>query len=105
MGLYGFGITASYVLQVAKHLGMETYVVTRSEKNKSAARDLSADWVGDYEDSISCKLDAGIIFPPAGNLVEFVLGQLDRGGKLILAPVTMTPIEIKDYDLYGWNVK
>lgn len=95
----GFGVTASYVLQVAKHLSIETYVVTRSQKNKKAARKLGAEWVGDYEDRLPCKLDAGIIFPPAGNLVEFALGQLDRGGKLILAPVTMTPIEIKDYNL------
>lgn len=44
------------------------------------------------------KLDAGIVFPPAGNLVERALSQLDREGNLVLASVTMTPIEIKDYN-------
>lgn len=34
LGLYGFGPAASYVLQVAKYLGIETYVITRSEKNQ-----------------------------------------------------------------------
>ncbi len=98
LGLYGFGPTASYVLQIAKFLGVETFVITRSEKNREIARELEADWTGSYEDEIPCKLDAGIIFPPAGNLVEFALSQLDWGGKLVLAPVTMTPIGIKDYN-------
>jgi propanol-preferring alcohol dehydrogenase len=98
LGLYGFGPTASYVLQVARFLGVETLVITRSEKNKNAAKELGADWVGSYEDKLPCKLDAGIIFPPAGNLVEFALSQLDSGGRLVLAPVTSSPIEVKDYN-------
>jgi len=98
LGLYGFGPTASYVLQVAKFLGVETFVITRSEKNRNAAKELGADWVGSYDDNLPYKLDAGIIFPPAGNLVELALSQLDSGSKLVLAPVTMTPIEIKDYN-------
>jgi zinc-binding alcohol dehydrogenase family protein len=98
LGLYGFGPTASYVLQVAKFLGVETFVITRSEKNRNAAKEVGADWVGSYEDKLPCKLDADIIFPPAGNLVEIALSQLDSGGRLVLAPVTNTPIEIKDYN-------
>ena len=98
LGLYGFGPTASYVLQVAKFLGIETFVMTRSEKNRNAAMKLGAAWTGSYEDKIPCKLDAGIIFPPVGNLVELALSQLDSGARLVLAPVTSTPIEIKDYN-------
>ena len=98
LGLYGFGPTASYVLQVARFRGVQTFVVTRSEKNKQAARESGADWVGGYEDEAPCRLDAGIVFPPVGSLVEFGLSQLDSGGRLVLAPVTSTPIEIKDYD-------
>ena len=44
------------------------------------------------------QLDGGIIFPPAGNLVAHALSQLDSGGRLVLGPVTMTPIEIGDYN-------
>jgi propanol-preferring alcohol dehydrogenase len=98
VGLYGFGPTAAYTLQVAKHLGMEVYAITRSKKNREAARELGADWIGSYEDSPPRLMDAGIIFPPAGNLVEFALSQLESGGRLILAPVYMTPIEIRDYN-------
>lgn len=98
LGLYGFGPTASYVLQVAKYLGIEIFAITRSEPNKNRARELGANWVGGYEDEIPGKFDAAIIFPPAGNLVEIALSQLDIGGRLILAPVYMSPIEIKDYN-------
>ncbi len=98
VGLYGFGPTASCVLQVAKHLGLEAFVVTRSQKNRDAAEELGADWVGGYEEKPPTLFDAGIIFPPAGNLVEFALSQLKGDGRLILAPVYMTPIEIKDYN-------
>jgi propanol-preferring alcohol dehydrogenase len=98
VGLYGFGPTASCVLQVAKHLGLEVFVVTRSQKNRNAARELGADWIGTYEDNPPTPFDAGIIFPPAGDLVEFALSQLKGNGRLILAPVYMTPIEINDYN-------
>jgi len=99
VALYGFGPTASYVLQVAKYLGIEVFVITRSQKNRDAAEKLGADWIGTYDDKPPALFDAGIIFPPAGNLVEFALSQLDSNGRLVLAPVYMTPIEIKDYNL------
>jgi propanol-preferring alcohol dehydrogenase len=99
LGIYGFGPTAAYVLQVAKHKNIEVYVITRSNINKKAANELGASWVGGYEDKIPVRLDGGIIFPPAGDLVPFALSQLDSGAKLVLGPVTMSPIEIKDYNL------
>lgn len=99
LGLYGFGPTATYVLQVAKHKNIEVYVITRNEKNRMSAKQIGADWVGGYDDKIPVMLDGGIIFPPAGNLVSHALSQLDSGGKLVLGPVTMSPIEIKDYNL------
>lgn len=99
LGLYGFGPTATYVLQVAKHKNIDVYVITRNEKNRMAAKQIGADWVGGYNENIPAKLDGGIVFPPAGNLVAHALSQLDSGGRLVLGPVTMTPIEIKDYNL------
>jgi len=86
-------------LQVAKYKNIKVYVITRSEKNRKLAKQIGADWVGGYGDKIPEKLDGGIIFPPAGDLVTHALSQLDSGGKLVLAPVTMTPIKINDYNL------
>jgi propanol-preferring alcohol dehydrogenase len=99
LGLYGFGPTATYVLQVAQHKNIDVYVITRSEKNREAAKQIGAYWVGGYDDAIPDKLDGGIIFPPAGNLVSYALSQLKSGGRLVLGPVTMTSIEINDYNL------
>ncbi len=93
------GPTASYVLQVAKHKNIEVYVITRSEKNKKEAHRLGATWIGGYDKKIPTRLDGGIIFPPAGNLVSYALSQLDSNGRLVLGPVTMSPIEIKNYNL------
>jgi propanol-preferring alcohol dehydrogenase len=98
LGLYGYGPTASYVLQVAHAKGVKVFVITRSGKNQQAAREMGADWVGDYTKMLPEKLDAAIIFPPAGELVEGALTNLERGGRLVLSPVTMTPITIKDYN-------
>ncbi len=99
LGLYGFGPTAAYVLQIAHAKGLEVFVVTRSEKNKQAARELGAEWVGGYDDEMPVKLDGGIIFPPVGELVKFALGQMDSNGRLVLGPVTMSPIVIDDFNL------
>ena len=99
LGLYGFGPTANYVLQVAKHKNISVYVITRSEKNKMLAKQAGADWVGGYDDTIPGMLEGSIIFPPVGKLVSHALSQLDSGGRLVLGPVTMTPIEINDYNL------
>ncbi len=97
LGLYGYGPTASYVLQVAHAQGIRVFVVTRSEKNLDAARQMGADWTGTYQDSLPARPDAAILFPPAGELVEGVLTNLERGGRLVLSPVAMSPITIQDY--------
>jgi propanol-preferring alcohol dehydrogenase len=108
LGLYGFGPTAYYVLKVAQHLGIEVYVSTRSQKNIEAARREGARWAANAaEEEMPCELDAAILFPPAGNLVEPILSQLRIGGVLVMAPVSATPIRIEDYseNLWGRDIK
>jgi propanol-preferring alcohol dehydrogenase len=108
LGLYGFGPTAYFVLKIAHSLGIETYVSTRSLKNIERAKKEGSNWAGDSsKERMPCKLDAAIIFPPAGNLVEPALSQLENGGTLILAPVSSTPIDIVNYseNLWGRSIK
>jgi propanol-preferring alcohol dehydrogenase len=102
LGLFGFGPTASFVLQIAKAKNIECFVVTRSKKNQNSAKKLGANWVGNYDDKFPVKLDAAILYPPAGELVSSVLSLLSPGGKLILSPIYMSPIEIKDYTNLLW---
>ncbi|MCD6132944.1 MAG: zinc-binding alcohol dehydrogenase family protein [Deltaproteobacteria bacterium] len=104
LGLYGFGPTAYYVLKVANRLGIDTYVSTRSQKNIEAAKKAGAIWAADAsKKDLPCKLDRSIVFPPAGNLVEPALKKLEVGGILVLAPVSMSTIEIKNYSQNLWG--
>lgn len=104
LGLYGFGSSAHVTIQVARHWDCEVYVFTRSEGHRRLARELGAMWVGGAEDEPPQKMRAGIIFAPAGWIVLEALRDLDRGGTLALAGVTMTPIPEIDYDeLLYWE--
>jgi len=108
LGLYGFGPTAYYVLKVAQSLGVEVYVSTRSRRNIESARREGARWAANAaEEEMPCKLDAAILFPPAGHLVEPILAQLKRGGVLVMAPVSASPIRIEDYseNLWGRDIR
>ena len=104
LGLYGFGPTAYYVLKVANYLGIECYVSTRSKHNIESARREGAVWANDTMNAkMPERLDAAILFPPAGKLVEPTLSQVNQGGRVILAPVDMSLIEINDYSNNLWG--
>jgi propanol-preferring alcohol dehydrogenase len=63
-----------------------------------------ATWVGDTaKESLPCMLDSAIIFPPAGNLVEPVLSQVEKGGCVVMAPVSSSQIVIEDYSNNFWG--
>jgi len=102
LGLFGFGPTAAFILQIAKGKDIECFVATRSKHNQKSAKELGADWVGNYDDKFPVKLDAAIFYPPAGDLVSHVLSLLEPGGRLILSPIYISPIEIKDYTGLLW---
>jgi propanol-preferring alcohol dehydrogenase len=104
VGLYGFGPTAYYVLKIARYLGFHVHVSTRSEANIARARENGAVWAGkDGETGMPTPLDAAVVFPPAGPLVEVALKQVKVGGVVVLAPVAMSAIEIKDYSRTFWG--
>ena len=104
VGLYGFGPTAYYVLKAANHLGVEVYVSSRSAGNLERARRHGAVWVGNVaEEQLPVELDAATVFPPAGALVETALRRIKPGGVLVLAPVAMSVIEIRDYSTHLWG--
>jgi propanol-preferring alcohol dehydrogenase len=99
LGLFGFGASAHLVLQLARHQGCEVYVYTRAVAHRQLAKRLGAAWVGAAEDAAPEKLDAAIIFAPAGTLVPAALKTLRKGGTLTLAGITMSPIPQMDYSL------
>jgi propanol-preferring alcohol dehydrogenase len=99
LGLYGFGASAHIILQVARHLGCEVFVFTRSPIHKEFATKLGAAWTGDAKDTPPAPLDSAIIFAPAGALVPEALRVTRKGGTVALAGITMSPIPQMDYGL------
>lgn len=106
LGIYGFGAAGHVVIQLARARGAEVYVCTRDrERHQALALELGAAWVGDAKADPPVKLDAAIIFAPAGELVPIALAALDRGGVLVLGGIHMSPIPQFDYSLiYGERV-
>ncbi len=106
LGIYGFGAAGHVVIQIARARGAEVYVCTRDrERHQALASELGASWVGDASDAPPVKLDASIIFAPAGELIPPALQALEKGGVLVLGGIHMSPIPSFDYDLiYGERV-
>jgi alcohol dehydrogenase, propanol-preferring len=106
LGLYGFGAAGHVCIQLARARGAEVYVCTRDrERHQALARELGATWVGDAQDEPPVKLDASIIFAPAGELVPIALKALRKGGTVVLGGIHMSPIPQFDYSLiYGDRV-
>lgn len=99
LGLYGFGAAAHVALQVARHWGATVFAFTRDPQHQQHARDLAAAWVGSSREAPPEKLDAAIIFAPAGELVPAALKVLKKGGTVVLGGIHMSPIPPLDYSL------
>lgn len=106
LGLYGFGAAAHIAIQIARARGAEVYVCTRDrERHQALAHELGATWVGDTFADAPVKLDASIIFAPAGELVPIALKAIGKGGTVVLGGIHMSPIPSFDYSLiYGERV-
>ncbi len=98
LALYGFGSSAHITLQVARHWGCTVYVSTRDAAHRRLALALGAAWTGGPGEPPPDKVDAGIIFAPAGDLVPAALRDLDKGGTLALAGIHMSQIPAMTYE-------
>ncbi len=98
LGLFGFGASATCVIQLAVHAGCEVFVVTRSPAEQRRASDLGAAWAGSYDDQPPVPLDAAITFAPVGEVVVAALGALDRGGTVAINAIHLDRIPELDYD-------
>jgi propanol-preferring alcohol dehydrogenase len=98
LGIYGFGGSAHLAAQVALHEGAAVHVLTRSADAQRLALQLGAASAGDADDEPPEKLDAAIVFAPAGELVPIALRALDRGGTLAVAGIHLTDIPALHYE-------
>jgi alcohol dehydrogenase, propanol-preferring len=97
LGIYGFGASAHLTAQVAIAQGAEVHVRTRGHEARELALHLGATSVGGPFDPAPVRLDAAIIFAPAGELVPLALESLGPGGTLVLAGIHMSDIPALDY--------
>jgi propanol-preferring alcohol dehydrogenase len=103
IGLYGFGASATIVIQIAKHWGCEVYVVTRSTAEQERALALGAVWAGPYSARPPVALDAAITFAPSGDVVVAALEAIDRGGIVVVNAIHLDRIPEFDYGLLWWE--
>ena len=101
LGIYGFGAAAHILIQVALHQGKKVYAFTRDgdlESQAFAVR-LGAIWAGGSSESPPERLDAAIIFAPAGDLVPKALKDVDKAASVVCGGIHMSDIPAFSYDL------
>jgi propanol-preferring alcohol dehydrogenase len=101
IGLYGFGAAAHIITQVARYQAREIFAFTRpgDTEGQQFAKSMGASWAGDSETQPPEKLDAAIIFAPAGELVPRALRALNKGGVVVCGGIHMSDIPSFSYDL------
>ncbi len=101
VGIYGFGAAAHIVVQVARFQGREIYAFTRQGdwQGQQFARSLGAVWAGDSALLPPARLDAAILFAPAGELVPLALQAVGKGGIVVCGGIHMSDIPAFAYAL------
>jgi propanol-preferring alcohol dehydrogenase len=101
IGIYGFGAAAHIVSQLAVFEGREVYAFTRpgDTRAQNFAKGLGAVWAGGSDASCPVKLDAAIIYAPAGELVPLALSSIGKGGTVVCAGIHMSDIPAFPYRL------
>ena len=101
IGIYGFGAAAHIITQVARFQGREIYAFTKpsDREGQGFARSLGAAWAGDSDTLPPEKLDAAIIFAPAGELVPLALKAVGKGGRVVCGGIHMSEIPAFPYEL------
>ena len=97
LGIYGFGASAHLTAQLAVYRGVTVHVVTRSAAARRLAMALGCATANPMDVAPPERLDAAILFAPAGSLVPVALHALDRGGTLAIAGIHLSPIPPLDY--------
>lgn len=101
LGIYGFGAAAHIIAQVARWQGRDVFAFTRpgdSDAQQFACQ-LGAIWAGGSDETPPERLDAAIIFAPAGGLVPVALRSLDKGGTVVCGGIHMSDIPSFPYDI------
>lgn len=99
LGLYGFGASATIVVQLAVDRELEVHVATRDPGEQQRALALGAASVGGYADPPPRALHSAITFAPVGSVVIDALRAVDRGGSVVVNAIHLDHVPEFDYDL------
>lgn len=100
LGIFGFGASGHILAQIAKYWDVRVLAFTRGKEHQERAKRLGAVWAGEASDNPPEKINAAIITAPAGELVLNALSVLEKGGKVTIQDIHMSPIPQIDYDRY-----
>ena len=103
VGLYGFGASATCVIQLARYWDCEVHVCTRSASEQQRALDLGAAWAGGYDELPPVPLDAAITFAPAGDVVIRALEAVDKGAAVAVNAIHLDRVPEFSYDALWWE--
>jgi alcohol dehydrogenase, propanol-preferring len=86
VGFAGFGASAHLVLKIVRHLYPKTsvYVFSRTEGERTFAKELGAIWAGDSHEDSPEKLHAIIDTTPAWKPMVNAMKNLEKGGRLVI---------------------
>jgi len=101
VGIYGFGAAAHIICQICVWQGRSVHAFTRpgDVEAQRFARSLGASWVGGSNEAPPARLDAAIIFAPAGELVPLALRAVRKGGRVVCGGIHMSDIPAIPYAL------
>src|SRR5665213_1688293 len=101
IGLYGFGAAAHIITQVAVAQGKNIFAFTKEgdTHGQAFAVKMGACWAGSSSNMPPEKLDAAIIFAPAGELIPKALKDVDKAGIVVCGGIHMSEIPSFSYDL------
>jgi propanol-preferring alcohol dehydrogenase len=101
LGFYGFGAAAHILVQVARHDRRRVFAFTRpgDDAGQEFARALGAEWAGGADEDPPERLDAALLFAPAGELVPAALRAVVKGGSVVCAGIHMSDVPSFPYAL------
>jgi alcohol dehydrogenase, propanol-preferring len=98
LGIFGFGASAHITAQIALAEGAELSVLSRGERGRRLASEMGAAFVGESHEIPPRRLDAAIVFAPAGDVVPIALESVRRGGTVAIAGIYLSEIPPLNYE-------
>jgi propanol-preferring alcohol dehydrogenase len=101
IGMFGFGVAAHIITQIAVRQGKKVYAFTRPGDSNAQdfALRLGALWAGGSDENPPQELDAALVYASVGGLVPKALALCAKGGAVVCGGIHMSDIPSFPYDI------